>query len=172
MLAQGFRAPSEWWKPARWVNFQAQLPDWLREQIALWQRKAIAFDKDLERLDREVEELSRGKTIPKGLGLLTSSLLESEILDWHRFKSRRQVASYTGLCPSEHSSGEKPKQGSISKHGNPRVRHQLVEAVWRFAALAAELSSAQQAPGGGRREIAQAGGRCRGTTIGRGSVAH
>ncbi len=41
------------------------------------------------------------------------------------------MASYTGLCPSEHSSGEKRKQGSISKHGNPRVRHQLVEAVWR-----------------------------------------
>ncbi len=65
-------------------------------------------------------------------GLLTSSLLGSEILDWHRFKNRRQVASYTGLCPSEHSSGEKRKQGSISKHGNPRVRHQLVEAVWRL----------------------------------------
>jgi transposase len=42
------------------------------------------------------------------------------------------VASYTGLCPSEHSSGEKRKQGSISKHGNPRVRHHLVEAVWRL----------------------------------------
>jgi transposase len=66
------------------------------------------------------------------LGLLTSCLLGSEILDWKRFKNRRLVASYTGLCPSEHSSGEKRKQGSISKHGNPRVRHQLVEAVWRL----------------------------------------
>ena len=94
--------------------------------------KAVSFDKDLERLDREVEDLSRGKAIPKGLGLLTSSLLGSEVLDWNRFANRRQVASYTGLCPSEHSSGEKRKQGSISKHGNPRVRHQLVEAVWRL----------------------------------------
>jgi hypothetical protein len=50
----------------------------------------------------------------------------------HRFKNRRQVASCTGLCPSEHSIGEKRKQGAISKHGNPRVRHQMVETVWRM----------------------------------------
>ena len=49
--------------------------------------KALAFDKDLERLDREVEELSGNKAVPKGLGSLTSSLLGSEILDWHRFKT-------------------------------------------------------------------------------------
>lgn len=132
MLAQGVRAPSGWWKPLCWIEFGAQLPIWLREQVGLWQMKAVHFDKDLEQLDGKVQELSRGKAIPKGLGLLTSSLLGSEILDWKRFKNRRQVASYTGLCPSEHSSGEKRKQGSISKHGNPRVRHQLVEAVWRL----------------------------------------
>ena len=132
MLAQGIRAPSGWWKPLCWIAFSPQLPGWLREQVRLWQMKAVSFDKDLERLDREVEDLSRGKAIPKGLGLLTSSLLGSEVLDWNRFANRRQVASYTGLCPSEHSSGEKRKQGSISKHGNPRVRHQLVEAVWRL----------------------------------------
>jgi transposase len=68
------------------------------------------------------------------LGALTAALLGSEILDWRRFKNRRQVASYTGLCPSEASSGEKRKQGSISKHGNPHIRHQLVEAVWRLEA--------------------------------------
>ena len=61
-----------------------------------------------------------------------AALLGSEVLDWGRFDNRRQVASYTGLCPSEQSSGGKRKQGSINKHGNPRVRHQLVEAVWRL----------------------------------------
>lgn len=132
LLAQGFRAPTEWWKPACWFKFQRELPAWLRGQVELWQGKALDLTKDLERLDREVEKLSANKAIPKGLGKLTSALLGSEILDWRRFKNRRQVASYTGLCPSESSSGEKRKQGSISKHGNPRVRHQLVEAVWRL----------------------------------------
>ena len=132
MLAQGVQAAKGWWRPRRWHEFGSQLPDWLRAQVGLWQEQAVRFNEDLTRLDWEVRKLSEHKAIPKGLGSLTSSLLESEILDWKRFTNRRQVASYTGLCPSEHSSGESRKQGTISKHGNPRVRHQLVEAVWRL----------------------------------------
>jgi transposase len=132
MLAQGVRAPSGWWRPLCWMEFAGKLPPWLSDQIGLWQRKAADFDKDLGALSCKVQALSAGKKIPKGLGALSAALLEGEILDWSRFKNRRQVGSYTGLCPSEHSSGEKRKQGSISKHGNPRIRHHLVEAVWRL----------------------------------------
>ena len=73
-----------------------------------------------------------GQIIPKGLRL---SVLRRDHAVWLVRKgcnNRRQVASYTGLCPSEHSSGASRRQGSISKHGNPHVRHQLVEAVWRL----------------------------------------
>jgi len=72
---------------------------------------------------------------PKGLGALTERIIENEVLDWSRFSNRRQVSSYTGLCPSEHSSGGKRRQGSVNKHGNPRLRHALVECVWRFIRL-------------------------------------
>jgi hypothetical protein len=41
------------------------------------------------------------------------------------------VSSYTGLCPGEHSSGPKRMQGSVTKHGNPRLRAALVECAWR-----------------------------------------
>jgi transposase len=58
--------------------------------------------------------------------------LEREICDWNRFKNRRQVASYTGMCPREDSSAQRRFQGSINKHGNPRVRTVLVEASWRL----------------------------------------
>lgn len=132
MLCQGIQAPSGWWKPVAWEKFRAELPVWLRAQIALWQQKAQSFDKDLAELDREVAAQSAGKELPKGLGSLTAALLGAEILDWGRFKNRRQVGSYTGLCPSEYSSGKKRIQGAINKHGNPRVRHHLVEAVWRL----------------------------------------
>jgi transposase len=52
--------------------------------------------------------------------------------DWKRFDNRRQVASYTGMCPREDSSAQRRFQGAISKHGNPRVRTVLVEASWRL----------------------------------------
>jgi transposase len=32
----------------------------------------------------------------------TSVVIDREIGDWHRFHNRRQVASYTGLCPGEY----------------------------------------------------------------------
>ncbi len=58
--------------------------------------------------------------------------LSREVCDWRRFHNRRQVASYTGLCPGEHSSGNKRVQGSVTKHGNPRLRAWLVELAWRL----------------------------------------
>jgi transposase len=58
--------------------------------------------------------------------------LEREICSWDRFQNRRQVASYTGMCPREDTSDQRRFQGSINKHGNPRVRAVLVEASWRL----------------------------------------
>jgi len=132
MLGQGIPAPTGWWEPPRWALFQQELPEWLRAQVQTWQTQAVALDEQVTRWSVRVEAQSAGQSIPKGVGELTAALLAGEILDWHRFANRRQVASYTGLCPSEHSSGLKRRQGGVSKHGNPRVRHQLVEACWRL----------------------------------------
>jgi transposase len=66
----------------------------------------------------------------KGIGVLTEQLLDREIISWDRFSNRRQVASYTGLCPGEDSSGESEVKLPIDKHGNPRIRAALVEIAW------------------------------------------
>jgi transposase len=132
MLGQGVHAPTGWWEPKFWASFQQELPEWLRAQVQTWQAQAVGLDEQVTRWSLRVEAQSAGQLIPKGVGALTAALLAGEILDWRRFANRRQVASYTGLCPSEHSSGLKRRQGGVSKHGNPRVRHQLVEACWRL----------------------------------------
>jgi transposase len=66
-----------------------------------------------------------------GVGALTSQVLEREILDWNRFQNRRQVASMTGMCPGVRASGAKIRTGSITKHGNRRLRTALIELAWR-----------------------------------------
>jgi transposase len=132
LLGQGFRVAREWWQLAHWPELSAQLPAWLRETVGYWQQQALRLDTDLVALEPSVKQQSAGKLLPKGYGQLTDAVVESEILDWHRFKNRRQVGSYTGLCPSEYSTGDTRQQGAITKHGNPRVRHYLVEAVWRL----------------------------------------
>lgn len=68
----------------------------------------------------------------RGLGALSSVVLDREVGDWHRFSNRREVGSYTGLCPGEYSSGLTRYQSSITKHGNPRLRATLVETAWRL----------------------------------------
>src|SRR6516162_6747874 len=63
---------------------------------------------------------------------LTSVMLTREICDWHRFNNRRAISCYTGLCPSEHTSGSKRVPGSVTKRGNGRLRAALVECAWRM----------------------------------------
>jgi len=46
-----------------------------------------------------------------------------------RFRHGKQVASYFGLIPREHSSGGRQRLGAISKQGNPFVRALLVQAA-------------------------------------------
>jgi transposase len=128
-LAQGVRAPADWWVPANWREFAPQLPAWLRPPLERWQQQALRLDEELQRLTPQIEAQVAGQARPKGLGALAAALLDSEILDWSRFENRRGPASYTGLCPSETSSGESRRQGSVTKHGNPRVRHLLIEAI-------------------------------------------
>ncbi len=70
--------------------------------------------------------------IPVGLGALTVSLIDGEVCNWTRFVHRKAVGSYTGCCPSEHSSSGVQRFGAIDRHGNKHVRVLLVEAVWRL----------------------------------------
>ena len=132
MLAQGIQAPAGWWEAKVWPTFQSQLPGWLREQVGAWQQLALRLETEVKEWTPRVAARSAEQVVPKGVGPLTAALIGLEILDWRRFQNRRQVASYTGLCPSEDSTGQRKRQGGVTKHGNPRVRHCLVEAVWRL----------------------------------------
>jgi transposase len=132
LLLQGLRAPAGWWRPAEWEQYRAQLSGVLQEQIEPWEKQALQFEAQVAWWESKARAQYRGRRLPKGLGTLTAALLESEVVDWQRFHNRREVASYTGLCPSESSSGARRRQGAITKHGNRRVRHYLLEAVWRL----------------------------------------
>src|SRR5712671_4037897 len=84
------------------------------------------------------------KTLAGQLPAIVINILEREILDWNRFKNRRQVGSYTGLCPREDSSSNRRFQGSINKHGNRRVRPLLVECMWRLSVFQPEYRAVKK----------------------------
>jgi transposase len=64
-----------------------------------------------------------------GVGAVTALAFVLTIGDVRRFPRGKQVASYLGLIPREHSSGGKQRMGGISKQGNRLLRFLLVEAA-------------------------------------------
>ena len=129
LLYQGYRIVGQWWKAAAWQRLKKELPCWLAEVLENLRVLIVSADKLLAEVSRKIESQAKGQ--PKGFGLLTSEVLRREVLDWHRFANRRQVASLTGMCPGVRASGSKSVSGSITKHGNPRLRRALVELAWR-----------------------------------------
>jgi transposase len=130
-LYYGEHLQGEWWRDATWKSSAAKLSAIVVNLLEPLRRLIAALEIELKARTKEVE-VAAPQQLPVGLGKLTSEILEREIVDWNRFKNRRQVASYTGLCPSEHSSSTRRFQGSINKHGNRRLRPVLVECLWRL----------------------------------------
>ena len=127
----GHDLPEEWWRAKKFAALRQELPQFLFTLLESLQRIALLVNEQFDALSDQIES-AQTEMLPTGLGALTSQVMDREIGDWSRFKNRRHVASYTGLVPSEDSSGERRQRGAITKHGNPRVRHILIEASWRL----------------------------------------
>lgn len=68
----------------------------------------------------------------RGIDTVTALTVVAELHDFRRFGSPRELMAYLGLVPSEYSSSESRRQGSITKAGNSHVRRVLVEAAWHY----------------------------------------
>ena len=68
----------------------------------------------------------------RGVDVVTAMTVLAEVGDLTRFDSPRELMSFLGLVPSEHSSGGRRRQGGITKTGNGHVRRVLVEAAWSY----------------------------------------
>ena len=121
---------------------------WLRRQRFQSGPLAIVFDECYSRcstrragrdaLDTAITELAA--TPPyvdvverlvclRGVSTLTAFALTVELGDWHRFRPA-SLGPFLGLTPSENSSGERRRQGAITKAGNSHARRLLIEAAW------------------------------------------
>jgi transposase len=136
-LYYGEHLQGEWWREEVWKTSAAQLPAIVVNLLEPLRRLIAAQEAELKTRTQEVQAAAP-EQLPVGLGKLTSEILEREVADWKRFRNRRQVASYTGLCPREDSSSDRRFQGSINKHGNRRLRPVLVESLWRLSVFQPE----------------------------------
>ena len=68
----------------------------------------------------------------RGVDTLTAVGLCAEVGDFTRFGRAEQLMSYVGLVPSENTTGQQRRLGSITKTGSAHARRLLVEAAWHY----------------------------------------
>jgi transposase len=129
MVNHGLDPVQKWWKPRTFAALP--VPRWMRELLGNSQPIVLGLQEKIAALTLQLQSAAAPNQ-PRGLGKMTSVVIDREIGDWHRFNNRRQIASYTGLCPGEYSSGNTRLQSCVTKHGNPRLRAALVELAWRL----------------------------------------
>jgi transposase len=68
----------------------------------------------------------------RGVDTLTAVGLVAEIGDIGAFAHPRHLTSYLGLVPSEDTTGNRRRQGAITKAGSSHARRLLIEAAWHY----------------------------------------
>ncbi len=68
----------------------------------------------------------------RGIDTLSALGLCAEIGEWERFDHPDQLASYLGIVPCEHTTGQQRRLGAITKAGSTHARRLLVEAAYHY----------------------------------------
>jgi transposase len=83
----------------------------------------------------------------RGIACISAVTIASELGQISRFTGARQLMGYSGLVPSEDSSGQRIQRRSITKTGNAHLRRVVIEAAWAYRhrpAVGATLRKRQQ----------------------------
>jgi transposase len=133
---------------AKWIEElrKKTLPSGIKFALTQYMDLWLHMDVKVKEIEKEVSlQAKKDVTLEKvyrsvpGVGPTASRVLANELEDTLHFKNERQMFSYTGLTPSEHSSGEHVRQGHITRKGKPLLRKILVQAAWKAIYLDVSL---------------------------------
>jgi transposase len=145
LLRYGLRHPENcrawthpWW---RWVQalefeFETQhvtLGDCIAEVLRLGERVDrldLAIDRAIESAPPEKKAVIEALQALRGVAKLTAVTIVTEVGTFQRFRKPTELMGYTGLVPSEYSSGRTEAKGRITRTGNAHLRHVLGETAW------------------------------------------
>jgi transposase len=145
LLRQGrsYPANKKTWTKAHMNWLASQKFDYV-EQRFIFEEMMLAIRQAQERLTRleeairaAVQDWSLAKVVTalmamRGMDLISAATFLAEVGDLSRFQTPRQLMAYLGLVPSEESTGDTIKRGSITKTGNRRARRMLLECAWSY----------------------------------------
>jgi transposase len=138
---EGCRAwTAAWWKWVRGLKLahaeqNTTLLDYIMEvdhQTQRIERLEAAIDRAVQAAPAHLKAIVDALQALRGVAKLTAITLATEFGTFRRFERASEVMSYTGLVPSERSSGAKSRRGAITKTGNTHLRRVLVESAWHY----------------------------------------
>jgi transposase len=131
LLSQGIFETSGWSRDKNWQKLQATISPELSRVLTDVRDELEQVARKLRAIERQLVE-SAPASLPKGFGSLTFELLRRALCNYKRFKNRRAIAGFSGLCGGVSASGDYHLDLSINKAGSPRLRALLVELAWRM----------------------------------------
>ena len=145
-MSEGVCRRKKLWRARGRVELEKlALGPWASRRRAELLQLLDSLEASIEPLDRAVEKEAKQNAAAvrlmsqPGVGPITALAFVLTMGPVERFPRSKQVVSYLGLNPREHSSGERQRLGSISKQGNVMMRWLLVEAGQTAARLDPEL---------------------------------
>jgi transposase len=149
LLRHGCRRPEHmktpWSKPhLEWIKMKAHfdLPA-LEATVCDYVHEVEHVAGRLERLEKAISQAAHSAPAKmraviealqalRGVAEIGAVTIVAELGEISRFQSARQLMSYSGLVPSEYSSGKRRVQSTITKTGNAHLRRVMVEAAWAY----------------------------------------
>jgi transposase len=136
MLNRGVQLKQKLWSEAGQKMLRAlPLEGWAAQRRQDLLNLLSGLNPQIRQLDEAIERAAQKNpraqllmTQP-GVGPITALAYVLTMGDVNRFPRGKQVASYLGLIPSERSSSNRRRLGSISKQGNSFMRMLLVESA-------------------------------------------
>jgi transposase len=131
------------WTVARrlWVDRQRFDEDALQEALDFYRGALEAREAELRAAEARLSAWAGREPLApavarlgayRGIAELTALTLAAEVAGWHRFPSARAFTGFTGLIPSEYSSGTRTRRGPVTKAGPEGVRTALAESAWAY----------------------------------------
>ena len=119
------------------------VPEWLLELLETWVDLLRKLDEKIRRAKVALAKRCSGLR-PKGVGAPSLVQLQSEVLDWGRYRNRRKIGCLAGMVPSEWSTGDTQRRGSITKVGVGAIRRIITEMVWRIILFQPQYKAVQK----------------------------
>lgn len=91
-----------------------------------------AVDDAVEHAPPHMREIIAALQTLRGVAKIIAVTVAVEVGQLSRFDRPKELMGYSGLVPSEASSGGKTRRGAITKTGNSHLRRVLVEAAWSY----------------------------------------